>query len=82
MSLLIKGDEIDQLANEAKKLLGAESKADAVRSALKSVIDSRKKSIPLADRVRPLQEQYLRILASKDADNFDMKDYMNEEEKI
>lgn len=56
MPLYIKDPEVAHLAEDAVKFLGAENKTEAVRQALKAAISEAKARIPLAERIRDLQD--------------------------
>ncbi len=51
MSLFIRDPEVNELAAEAVRILGAKNKTEAVREALKSAIRTAKEKIPLRDRI-------------------------------
>ena len=53
MPLYIRDDEVDALANELKKITGANSKTDAVRTALIKQIAAAKDKVPLMERIKP-----------------------------
>lgn len=57
MPLYIKDQEVAQLAEDAVKFLGAANKTEAVRQALQAAIRDAKAQIPLADRIKALQDK-------------------------
>lgn len=61
MPLYIKDPEVSGLAEDAVKYLGAANKTEAVRQALKAAIDSARANerlaVPIAERIRELQDE-------------------------
>lgn len=57
MPLNIRSEEVNQLADKLASVARV-SKTEAVRMALANEIERREKAIPLADRIRPIQERF------------------------
>ena len=76
MALFIRDDEVDALAEEAKALLKAPSKKEAVRQALEEIVRQHKEKLPLRDRLQRSMD-LARAIGPKDPD-FDMKKFMDE----
>ena len=57
MPLYIKDPEVAHLAEDAVKFLGAANKTEAVRQALQAAIANAKAQVPLAERIRLLQDK-------------------------
>lgn len=55
MPLYIKDQQVNELAEDAVKLLGASNKTEAVRQALQSAIATAKARIPLSERIKEAQ---------------------------
>lgn len=76
MAMHIRGEEIDQLAEEYQKLTGAKTKADAVRSALRRAIREETERAPLCERVGSFQDDLAALGRIDPA--FDMKRFTDE----
>lgn len=57
MPLYIRDDSVDDLAERLRKATGARTKTDAVRTALTAQLEAIRSVVPLAERVRALQER-------------------------
>lgn len=57
MTILVKGDEIDQLVHKYCAMTGQKNKSEAVRQALAAQIDALSRKECLADRVAKIQQE-------------------------
>jgi len=57
MPLYIKDPQVNELAEDAVKYLGAPNKTEAVRMALKAAIAEARAKIPLEERIKELQDE-------------------------
>ncbi len=76
MALYIRDDEVDVLANQLRDALRARTKTEAVRIALTHELERARAAVPLAERVRRLQDA-VKALGPGDPD-LDMKKFMDE----
>lgn len=76
MSLYIRDDKVDELANEVMRRLGTKTKTEAVRVALENELKRAGEELSLEERVRRLQDR-IAALGPKDL-NFDEKAFMDE----
>ncbi|EUC00145.1 Rv0623 family protein transcription factor [Rhizobium sp. CF080] len=76
MSLYIRDDKVDELANEVMRRLGTKTKTEAVRVALENELKRAGEELSLEERVRRLQDR-IAALGPKDP-NFDEKAFMDE----
>lgn len=76
MSLYIRDDKVDELANELMRRLGTKTKTEAVRVALENELKRAGEELSLEERVRRLQDR-IAALGPKDP-NFDEKAFMDE----
>jgi len=76
MPLYIKDPEVSGLAEEAVEYLHAANKTEAVRIALKAAIAEARAKIPLAERIKELQDRFA-AMGSLDPD-YDHRAYMRE----
>ncbi|CAN7523592.1 type II toxin-antitoxin system VapB family antitoxin [Neorhizobium sp. LjRoot104] len=76
MSLYIRDDRVDELANEVMRRLGTKTKTEAVRVALENELKRAGEELSLEERVRRLQDR-IAALGPKDP-NFDEKAFMDE----
>jgi len=77
MPLYIKDPEVSQLAEDAVEFLHAANKTEAVRIALKAAIAGARVKVPLAERIRELQDEALAQLGPFDP-TYDHKADMDE----
>ena len=77
MPLYIKDQQVNELAEDAVKFLGAANKTEAVRQALQAAIAEARSKIPLAERIKALQDEALAKLGPFDP-NYDDKADMDE----
>jgi antitoxin VapB len=84
MPLYVRDERVNQLAEQARKILNAPTKTDAIRQALERVVveqtkvsDEAGKSEPsLAERLQAIREQYL-TMGTPNPD-FDEKAFLDE----
>lgn len=76
MSLYIRDDKVDELANEVMRRLGTKTKTEAVRVALENELKRTGEKLSLAERIKPLQDR-IAALGPNDP-NFDEKAFMDE----
>jgi antitoxin VapB len=76
MPLYIRDDEVDALAAELQQLVGARTKTDAVKRALKNEIDRARDDIPLRERLESAVAK-ARKMGPGHAD-FDMKRFTDD----
>jgi antitoxin VapB len=76
MPLYIRDDEVDALAREVQTAIGARSKSEAVKQALRHELERAKQKRPLSERLAHAKA----LIASIDPSdpNFDMKAYTDE----
>ena len=75
--LYIKDQQVNELAEDAVKYLGAANKTEAVRQALQAAIAEAKAKIPLEERIKALQDEALAKLGPFDP-TYDHKADMDE----
>ena len=76
MPLYIRDDDVDLLASELKSLLGARTKTDAVRQALRQEIERAREAVPLRERIEAAKRIARKIGPPRR--NFDMKAFTDE----
>jgi len=76
MALYIRDAEVAALAEEARRLTGAESKTEAVRRALQAQIAQVRRTLPLTDRLA--RSKALADAMGPGAPDFDMKAHTDE----
>jgi antitoxin VapB len=81
MPLTIRDERVNQLAEQARQILNAPTKADAIRQALEKVVETtppsqQKETRPLAERLKALQAEVQR-LGTPNPD-FDEKAFLDE----
>jgi antitoxin VapB len=76
MPLYVRDERVNQLAEQAQKILKAPTKTDAIRQALERVVQGDEKRTPLAERLEKLRQRY-RGMGTVDPD-FDEKAFLNE----
>ncbi|MCQ1569331.1 type II toxin-antitoxin system VapB family antitoxin [Neorhizobium galegae] len=77
MSLYIRDDKVDELANEVMRRLGTKTKTEAVRVALENELKRAGEELSLEERVKRLQDRVAARMGPHVAD-FDEKAYMDE----
>ncbi|TXR49786.1 type II toxin-antitoxin system VapB family antitoxin [Phyllobacterium endophyticum] len=76
MSLYIRDSEVDALAKRVQRAIKAPTKTAAVKIALQHELENARKSIPLRERIRKIQDDVKAM--GPDDPNFDMKAFMDE----
>lgn len=76
MPLYVRDERVNQLAEQAQKILKAPTKTDAIRQALERVVHEDEKRTPLAERLEKLRQRY-QGMGTVDPD-FDEKAFLNE----
>lgn len=77
MSLYIRDNAVDELAEKVQKITNAPSKTEAVRRALQHELKRATDSIPLSERVKVIQDEIAAILGPK-PEPFDVKKFSDE----
>ena len=76
MPLYIRDDAVNALADQVKKITGAQNKTEAVRAALQAQLEAAKQKKPLEERLQELQAE-ADMIGEADP-NFDMKKYTDD----
>ncbi|KEQ04650.1 MULTISPECIES: type II toxin-antitoxin system VapB family antitoxin [Pseudorhizobium] len=77
MPLYVRDERVNQLAEQAQKILNAPTKTDAIRQALERVVGDSEPAKPmLADRLKAIRDRY-QALGSPNPD-FDEKQFLDE----
>ena len=81
MPLTIRDERVNQLAEQARQILNAPTKADAIRQALEKVVETappsqQPETRPLAERLKALQDRYQSMGTPNP--NFDEKAFLDE----
>ena len=61
MALYVRDEAVNRLAEKARQTLGASTKTEAVRIALERLLHEEKKSIPLRERLKRIQQATLAL---------------------
>ena len=81
MPLYVRDERVNQLAEQARRILNAPTKTDAIRQALEKVVEDaspeeQPDERPLAERLKALQEKY-QSMGTPNPD-FDEKKFLDE----
>ncbi len=81
MPLYVRDERVNQLAEQARQILKAPTKTDAIRQALEKVVETAKPveeepEKPLAERLKALQDEVQRL--GKPNPDFDEKKFLDE----
>ena len=76
MALYIRDAEVDLLARQVQSATNALNKTEAVRNALQNELERVRKTVPLRERIKKLQDE-ARAMGPDDPD-LDMKKFMDE----
>ena len=76
MSLYIRDEKVNELAEKVMRRRGTKTKTEAVRLALENELREADNELSLAERIKPLQAR-IAALGPKDP-NFDEKAFMDE----
>lgn len=76
-SLYIRDSDVDELAKKVQKLTNAPNKTEAVRRALENELARAKKTIPLVERIRKIQDE-VAVQLGPNPKPFDMKAFSDD----
>ncbi len=76
MPLYVRDERVNQLAEQAQKILKAPTKTDAIRQALERVVEADEQRPPLAERLEKIKQRY-QAMGSDDPD-FDQEAFLDE----
>ncbi len=76
MPLYVRDERVNQLAEQAQKILKAPTKTDAIRQALERVVGAEEQRPPLAARLEKIKQRY-QGMGNVDP-NFDEKAFLDE----
>ncbi len=76
MPLYVRDEKVNQLAEQAQKILKAPTKTDAIRQALERVVQEEEQRLPLAERLEKIKQRY-QSMGTVDPD-FDEKAFLDE----
>uniref|UniRef100_A0A7C1NYN5 Histidinol dehydrogenase n=1 Tax=Agrobacterium albertimagni TaxID=147266 RepID=A0A7C1NYN5_9HYPH len=76
MPLYVRDERVNQLAEQAQKILKAPTKTDAIRQALERVVEAEEQRPPLAERLEKIKQRY-QGMGEVDP-NFDGKAFLDE----
>ena len=76
MRLYVRDERVNQLAEQAQKILKAPTKTDAIRQALERVVEADEQRPPLAERLEKIKQRY-QAMGSDDPD-FDQEAFLDE----
>jgi len=77
MPLYVRDERVNQLAEQAQKILKAPTKTDAIRQALERVVHEDEKRPPLAERLEKLRARH-NMPAFDTLEPFDEKAFLDE----
>lgn len=76
MPLYVRDERVNQLAEQAQKILKAPTKTDAIRQALERVVEAEEQRPPLAERLEKIKQRYQGM--GKVDPNFNEKAFQDE----
>lgn len=76
MALYVRDENVNRLAGEVQRAIGAPTKTDAVRIALEKLLQEQERKLPFSERLKKLQAETL-ALGKPDPD-FDRKAFTDE----
>ena len=76
MPLYVRDERVNQLAEQAQKILKAPTKTDAIRQALERVVEADEQRPPLAERLDKIKQRY-KAMGTDDPD-FDQEVFLDE----
>lgn len=76
MPLYVRDEKVNQLAEQAQKILKAPTKTDAIRQALERVVKEEEQRPPLAERLEKIKQRY-QGMGTADPE-FDEKAFLDE----
>ncbi len=77
MPLYVRDERVNQLAEQAQKILKAPTKTDAIRQALERVVEAEEQRPPLAERLEKIRAKY-NMPAYESLEPFDEKAFLDE----
>ncbi len=77
MPLYVRDERVNQLAEQAQKILKAPTKTDAIRQALERVVEADEQRPPLAERLEKLRAKY-NMPAHDSLEPFDEKAFLDD----
>jgi antitoxin VapB len=77
MPLYVRDERVNQLAEQAQKILKAPTKTDAIRQALERVVQAEEQRPPLAERLEKIRAKY-NMPAYESLKPFDEKAFLDE----
>lgn len=77
MPLYVRDERVNQLAEQAQKILKAPTKTDAIRQALERVVEAEEQRPPLAERLEKIRAKY-KMPAYESLEPFDEKAFLDE----
>lgn len=77
MPLYVRDERVNQLAEQARQILNAPTKTDAIRQALERVVQDDEKRTPLAERLEKLRARH-NMPAFDTLEPFDEKAFLDE----
>jgi antitoxin VapB len=76
MRLYVRDERVNQLAEQAQKILKAPTKTDAIRQTLERVVEAEEQRPPLAERLENIKQRY-RAMGTDDPD-FNQETFLDE----
>jgi antitoxin VapB len=76
MRLYVRDERLNQLAEQAQKILKAPTKTDAIRQTLERVVEAEEQRPPLAERLENIKRRY-RAMGTDDPD-FNQETFLDE----
>jgi antitoxin VapB len=76
MPLYVRDERVNQLAEQAQKILKAPTKTDAIRQALERVVEAEEQRPSLAERLEKIKQRY-QVMGTDDPD-FDQEAFLDE----
>jgi antitoxin VapB len=76
MPLYVRDERVNQLAEQAQKILKAPTKTDAIRQALERVVAAEEIQTPLAQRLEKIKHRYQSMGAVDPS--FDQKEFLDD----
>ncbi|MFN3509578.1 MAG: type II toxin-antitoxin system VapB family antitoxin [Allorhizobium sp.] len=76
MPLYVRDERVNQLAEQAQKILKAPTKTDAIRQALERVVEAEEQRPSLAERLEKIKQRY-QAMGTDDPD-FDQEAFLDE----
>jgi antitoxin VapB len=76
MRLYVRDERVNQLAEQAQKILKAPTKTDVIRQTLERVVEAEEQRPPLAERLENIKQHY-RAMGTDDPD-FNQETFLDE----